>query len=295
MSEKESAEWFWGSAGLDYRNPDVITEAEREAFLANFQHTHGKDAPYGPGFWLEQGLPGHLKRYRPIATAHFAGDDRRWYPSVGQLVSYSLSGFEEGLRYNIVQNQVRGDGTGLSKAEALEQVALAFWWVGSRGMASIQRALQGYEWIDPDHPVTMPTGWKAEPSALASGLDFSKEGLTSAERASLESWYLEHEGEVPLDVQFMAKNAPELLKAFRNRFENTLKLLPTQLIPYSMLQVNVMRGYGPGIREGVLLGRGLGLAKSHVIRACLHGTTFGGVDKLALVEAEVGGILDSWT
>ena len=51
---------------------------------------------------------------------------------------------------------------------------MAFLVCGPLGMDTISRALEGFEWITPDHPAPYPEGWAADPAAFSSGLDLSR-------------------------------------------------------------------------------------------------------------------------
>ena len=297
-------DWHVGNVGLDQADLDTFSEEEREAFFRSYAATHGTDpktgryTPYGPYFFADHGQPGHMKRYRLLVTSLLNADpagDTSYYPTmIGELVWYCRGGFREGVRYAVMQNNQYGDRTGLTKAECVEAMGLAFWWIGSRGMREIQEALEGYEWTEPELPVSWAPGWRPDPESFRSGLDFSTPELNSDELASLEQWYEQYLGEVPPHIRLLAKYRPVALKAWRNRFENTLRLLPKQLAPYAMIHVNTMVGCAAGIREGIQLAKGFGMTRDQVLWAAGAAPIWGGVEVLGLVEAVAGDVLDGW-
>jgi hypothetical protein len=182
----------------------------------------------------------------------------------------------------------------LSKAELLELFALAFRYVGPRGMAVIAEAVRDHPWQEPERPVRWPVGWAPDPEAFKSGIDFSTPDLSDAERRLVEDWYMRYLGEIPDHISFLARNRPALLKAYRNRFENTLRLLPKQVEPYVLIQNSVERTFPRGLREGILLARGFGMSKIDVLEALSWGTFYGSSPALDLVDQDLTEIIDAW-
>src|SRR5262249_33788106 len=130
-----------------------------------------------------------------------------------------------------------------------------------------------------------------------SGIDFSHPGLTSTELALVLAWYTRILGEVPGYVRFLARDRPHLLKAHRNRYENTIRNgLPKQMLPYLLLHYDVIRGFKEGIRENVLLARAFGVKKEYVVGVmCRAMTSYGGPAALSVAEDAVGDVLENWT
>jgi hypothetical protein len=277
--------------GLDLSNPDLTTEEEKRAFKAAYASVLGRSHD-GLNFWLDHD-PSVLKRYRRFAEAMVPNYEDEPY-SVGvtaYLAVYALTGFADGVRYLVQVNQNRG----FSKAQNLEAIALAFLHIGPRGMETVAHALRDFEWIEePETPAAFPPGWKADPDAFASGLDFTKTELSQAEERSLVSWYERTLGEVPSYARLLLKHQPALLKAYRDRYENTLKTLPKQFMSTSLLCLNATRGNREGIRENLLLGRALGVSKSALMKMIAYGTLYGGIESLSVVEATAGDLLDTW-
>jgi hypothetical protein len=273
--------------GLDLEHVDQLSEAERAAFSRTFQDLTGRPH-HGLNFWLDT-RPDVLKRYR--AWADRINDDREngtYNPNgFGFLVWYALNGYEPGVRYLLHVEQ----RLGLTRDEVLEGIALAFIWAGPRGMETIATGLDGYEWQTPAARPRFAGNWAPDPDAFASGLDFSTPVMSAAELRSLTEWYERVETEVPPYVPFLARERPELLKAYRNRFENTLRLLPKQVMPYVMIHVNVQRGFAEGVREGVLLARGFGMTRRQILEAISWGSFYGGAESVSLVERAAGDVL----
>lgn len=278
--------------GLDLSRPEVTTRAEIDEFrrISSLQLDVQQS---GLDFWLEEN-PEVLKRYRAWADTlrvHTPDKKPNSYSGSGItiLINYANHGFTTGLKYSI-----RGTNRFLTKAECLEVFALAFRYVGPKGMALIAEAARQTVWKEPALPALWPEGWGPDSDAFRSGLDFSKPGLSDAEKKLLDDWYLRYLGEVPGHVHLLAKERPEMLKAYRSRFENTLRLLPKQLEPSVLIQTSVERAFPQGIREGVLLARGFGMKKVEVLEAMSWGTFYGTVPALDAAYEAVGDVLDDW-
>jgi hypothetical protein len=276
--------------GLDLDSVDQLTESEREAFRRTFEELTGRPH-HGLNFWLDA-RSDVLKRYRSWADRIDVDRENRTYNpnGFGFLVWYALNGYEPGVRYLLHVEQ----RLGLTREEVLEGIALAFIWAGPRGMETIARGLDGYEWQTPAERPRFPDGWAPDPEAFASGLDFTSPGLSDAELRSLTGWYERVEMEVPAYVPFLTRERPELLKAYRNRFENTIRLLPRQVMPYVMIHVNTQRGFAEGIREGILLARGFGMTRAQTLEAISWGSFYGGVESLSIADRAAGDLLSGW-
>lgn len=277
--------------GLDLTRPDSVTPDEREAYAHYYEDWLGRPHA-GMTFWLDHDRPGALKRTRllveqiPVPTV--AGG---LYPeSIVWLVLYALTGFVEGVRYVVFSAHRRG----LTESQILEYVATAFLWIGPRGMDTVASALGGFEFTQPRQQVTFPDGWAADPDAFHCGLDFSTSTLSDAELTSLLTWYQTNVGEIPEYVDFLARWRPDLLKAYRNRFEHVLVELPKQVMPCAMILVNTLRGFADGVREGVLLARHWGVERDHVIQLMCALLEYGGAEQLSIVQRAVGELLVDW-
>jgi alkylhydroperoxidase/carboxymuconolactone decarboxylase family protein YurZ len=276
------------SLGLDLLRPDETTEEEKEAFRRLHFELVGHRQP-GNNFWIDE-RPDVQKRYRLWSDSLTFATRGSGAPGLSMLVMYGNMGYEEGVRLLVHGNQ----RSGMTKAQVLDTLAMAFMYLGPLGMATAANALEGYTWIEPPVPMAFPDGWTYDPDAFKSGLDFSSTRLSEDEVNKLEHWYETTLGEIPGYVRFFSRYRPVVLKAYRNRFENTLKVLPKQYWPYFLIDLNVTRCYREGIREGVLLGKGFGMTRDQVVEAIGHGTFYGGMDAASVAYEAAGDILDSW-
>jgi hypothetical protein len=206
------------------------------------------------------------------------------------MTYYALTGYVEGVRYLVYISQQLG----MTKSMVMEGLSISFLHAGPRGSETIAQALEDYPWIEPTATAQFPDGWAPDPDAFRSGLDFEVKELSAEELSLLEDWYRRYLGEVPGYVPFMARHNPVMLKAYRHRFETTLVELPKQVMPTSVLHYNVSRAHAEGIRENVLLARGFGVTKDHVLRTLLAPTINAGVETTTLVNTVVGDVLDRW-
>jgi hypothetical protein len=274
--------------GLDLARVGATTEREKADFQRFYAANLGRAHP-GLDFWLDQG-PDVLKRYRAFATSEVSGGVEGAFTGFGFLQHYALLGYAEGVRYLIrLWQQQR-----LNKDQVLEGLAIGFIHMGPRGMETVAEALDGYEWLTPASPTRFPEGWAPDPHAFHSGMDFSTSEVRPGEIDSLRDWYERSLGEIPRYVGYLAKYRPEALKAFRARYENCLQLLPKQVMPYTLLHYNVIRGSGDGIRENVLLGRAFGMTRQQALRPIYSALLNAGVETVSLVNRVAGDIFADW-
>jgi hypothetical protein len=98
--------------------------------------------------------------------------------------------------------------------------------------------------------------------------------------------------EVPRHAAFLARHRPGLLKAYRNRYEHAIRdSLPTQMLPYLLLNHDVVRGFGGGIRENVLLGRALGMTREQLLDGICFAVLHAGANALDVVDEAAGDLL----
>jgi hypothetical protein len=161
-------------------------------------------------------------------------------------------------------------------------------------METIALALKDYQWIEPARPATFPDGWAHRPGFLRTGLDFSTREASSDEAGLMRDWYLRTMGEVPAYVELLLDLRPSLLKAYRNRYENLLRELPTEFIPASLLHYDVIRGFGDGIRENVLLLRALGVDRQLVVNIAGSASLNGGMAGFSVLAKAAGDVLRNW-
>jgi hypothetical protein len=180
----------------------------------------------------------------------------------------------------------------------MDILALAFLHASPRGMHYVADAgsEQLRNWEEPEALERWPAGWVFDPAAFKTGVDFTSPEATEEDVERIQQWYQDTLGEVPRYVRFLARHRPRLLKAYRSRFEYAVRdALPSQMVAYSLLNLSVARRSAEGIRENVLLGRGLGMTKAQLLDAICWGLYYGGVDGLAVADAAAADILDSMT
>jgi len=278
------------SRGLELGNMEDVSDNEVKDF-ANFYNSVLGHRHIGLDLWLDT-RPDVLKRYRQYsdtATPRTFEDDHR-ITGAGFTTFYAVVGYDVGVRYAIHMMQVAG----MTRSQVYENLAICFLVAGPRGMETIALALRDYEWLEPTRPATFPDGWAHRPEFLRSGLDFSTREVLDGEMEMLEDWYLRTIGELPPYVELLLDLRPSLLKAYRNRYENLLHELPTEFIPASLLHYDVIRGFGEGIRENVLLLRALGVSRDQVVNIAGSASLNGGMAGFSIMAKAAGDVLRDW-
>jgi hypothetical protein len=275
--------------GLDVTNPDLTTPEEIASFHAEYERTNkGRLDSYE--FWIEF-RPDVLKRHK-ARSRYLFGDEAALYPLQLQLLAihqYAIEAFRGGIGYEIRLAQ----SNGAQRTDILDALSVAFIHSGHAGMyaarAAAAEALRGYQ--DPPLTDRFPPNWDVDPKAYDSGMDYSTRDASRADIDSLIDWYERTLGEVPRSAQLLAKHRPGLLKAYRNRYENAIRDVPKQMLPYLLLNHNVVRGNADGIREHVLLGRAMGMTTGQLLDSVTMAVLFAGIEVLGLVEQVAGDLL----
>jgi hypothetical protein len=280
--------------GLNLDRPEVSTQEEIDTFRRVADFVFGKQQD-GLDYWLDE-KPEVLKRYRAWAGAMYipraAGQPANTWAASGvvALYRYANTGFDPGLAYGI---HVRTRN--MTKAQILEEVELVFRYCGPRGMEALARALRAQTFPEaPSNPVTWPAGWAPDPDAFRSGVDFSSREATPEDVRKIVDWYDRTLGEVPRHIRFLARHRPDVLKTYRSRYENTLRLLPKQTEPWALLQISMLNRDAGRIREAMLLARAWGITKPQVLEAISWGTFYANQGTLDLVDEVAGDIVDAW-
>jgi hypothetical protein len=277
--------------GLDVANPDVTTAEEIAEFHEAYERTN-KGRLDSFEFWIEF-RPDVLKRHK-ARSPFFFGPEAGRYPLPGQLLAihqYAIEAFTGGIGYEIRLAQ----SNGARRSDILDALSVAFIHSGHAGMYAVRaeaaEALRQYE--DPANLDRFPPNWSIDPDAFDSGMDYSTREATPEDIASLMRWY-EHElGEVPRSARMLARHRPTLLKAYRNRYEHAIRdSLPKQMLPYLLLNHNVVRGNADGIREHALLGRAMGMSTEQLLDSVSLAVLFAGIEVLGIVEEAAGDVLD---
>ena len=278
------------SRGLELGDMENVSGEEVSAF-ADFYNSVLGHRHIGLDLWPDT-RPDVLKRYRQYsdtATPRTFEDDHR-ITGAGFTIFYAVVGYDVGVRYAIRMMQVAG----MTRSQVYENLAICFLVGGPRGMETIALALRDYEWLEPARPAAFPDGWAHRPEFLRSGLDFSTREVLDGEMELLRDWYLRTIGEIPPYVELLADLRPALLKAYRNRYEHLLHELPTEFIPASLLHYDVIRGFGEGIRENVLLLRALGVSRDQVVNIAGSASLNGGMAGFSIMANAAGDVLRDW-
>ncbi|RVQ69657.1 hypothetical protein EKN06_05725 [Croceicoccus ponticola] len=277
----------WVHRGLDLSNPTQLSPEEAQAFRDHYAAQFGHSLN-GLDWWLDQN-PEVLKRYRLYCSLTL-----RVEPAItgnGTLTFYAIRGYLKGVQYVLHSWRARG----VSKAQALEMLAMAFVHAGPRGMETIAEAAKGIEFEEnPEKGSKFPEGWAADIEAFRSGLDFSSVDLSSSEKSKLYDWYLATVGEIPPYVRFMAEHRPRLIKTHRARFENMLYHLPKQMWPTTMLYYHVMSRLAEGIRENVLLCKAWGVTKADTLDTIGNALVYGQMEAATMIQNEAGDVFEGW-
>jgi hypothetical protein len=272
--------------GLELTNLDEMSEEEKEAFRAHYERMLGYSHE-GLNFWLDQD-PAVLKRYRLWCALNLPvkGGISDLLGS-GYTAYYATHGYVQGTRYISLWNVK-------NKARMREQLAIAFLHCGPMGMETVAKAMEGIELPEEDEPLEYMAPYLPDPAAFSTGIDFSDPELSPDEFERIKAWYMQYLGETPRYVNFLGKYRPAMLKAYRNRIENMLKVSPKQALPLTLLHYHVLEGHGPGIRENVLWSRGFGVFRDDLMNHIGNALVYAGPEGASLVDEVVGDVIDNW-
>jgi hypothetical protein len=279
--------------GLDLDNLDVVTDAEISSFRSSYKTSHGAilDAYE---FWLDFD-PGVVKSHR-IQARYSSSEEGRSQPlhgTLGFLHLYTVMGYENGIRYEILHAR----SLGATKSAILQTLELAFVHSGPRGIDATRSASRGIlddcDDTGDEMSTLFPPGWAPEPGKFEFDLDMTTAALSKGELEAIQSWYVETTGEVPPHVDFLANGRPGLLKAYLYRVGRAMRgPLPAQILPFVLLQMHVARANPAGIRESALLGRGLGMTPDQLYEAAAWGTMYGGPSSLSIATDVANSVFD---
>ena len=272
--------------GMNLLEPDVTTEEE----IAQFRRFYAfakKEQNKSYEFWLEF-RPDVLKRHKLRTATRTVGPGYP-LPALAALHQYVITGFSDGIGYEIELARTMGARRG----DILDTISVAFIHSGHPGMYRVTEhadALRNYTEV-PDAE-RFPPNWSFDPGAFDSGMDYSVREATPEDLRRLTDWYERVLGEVPENARFLAENRPDLLKAYRNRYEHAIReSAPAQLLPFMMLHYNAVRGFAGGIRENALLAKALGMTRPQVLNAICLAELHGGAEVFDVVAEAAGDVL----
>jgi alkylhydroperoxidase/carboxymuconolactone decarboxylase family protein YurZ len=258
------------ATGLDWSDADRITDDERRSLATWYAETHEVDSSSELSltgfvdFWLSE-RPDVLKSYRR-AIETTCGFDALPAAAVGLLFlhQYVVTANAKGVLYEVIASRYWG----ASRDQVVETLAFAFLHAGPHGMAVATASCGDYlgKWTEETAgSATWPAGWRPDPVAMRSGIDYYSDGFSHEDRAALEEWHRRTEGEVPDYVAYLAERNPAGLKAFRHRFEHALRgALPKQMAPLFLLQVAGLRGEPAAQRRAAHMARAFGVSDEQI-------------------------------
>jgi len=274
-----------GYQGLDLATLDATTTAEWTAWRAADYATRGFALP-AYDFWLEfrADVVKRLTYLRPLINDQLS--------TLCYLEYYAIVGFEEGVLYCIDGAERQGIG----RDTVLDALAIAALYSPTMGLHRMAPQLRQriYDLRLRAETFAWPDNWESDRAVWSCGLDYSSRAATDAEVQAVRQWYASLTGEVPRFVEFLADFHPDLLKGYRNRLENVVRTCPNQFVPYSLIVLEGLRGQPDGIRDAVLLARGLGMTRQQAIAALVQPSRYGGVGVLSMIDVAVGPILRAW-
>jgi hypothetical protein len=95
-------------------------------------------------------------------------------------------------------------------------------------------------------------------------------------------------------VRFLGRHRPDVLKAWRNRYEHLVSTLPVQLLPLAAIKLGTYSCTAELIRENVLLARYLGVSREDTLMTAISGLLYGQMEAAAMLDAAAGDLFDNW-
>jgi hypothetical protein len=272
--------------GLNLLQPDVTTDEEIAQFR-NFYTFVKKEQNKSYEFWLEF-RPDVLKRHK-IRTATRSVGPGYPIPALSALHQYVVTGFHDGIGYEIELAR----SMGARRGDVMDTISVAFIHSGHPGMYEVTRHAQALrDYAEIADVERFPPNWSFDPGVFDSGMDYSVMEASPEDLRKLTDWYERVLGEVPKSASFLAEHRPDLLKAYRNRYEHAIReSLPAQMLPYLMLHYNAVRGSKDGIRENLLLGKALGMTRPQLLNAICEAELHGGGEVFDVVDKAAADVL----
>ena len=283
--------------GVDWRTPGGLSAREAELIRDWYSTNHGEgdlSVVQFVGFWLQHGSE-PMKRWRRMAESSMS--DGFSAPSVPVslfLHTYAVLGWQDGALYETISALKWG----VSRTQVLEILGLAFIHAGPMGIGNIapgcDRIIREWDGKADEVARIWPEGWATDAQAFRAGLDFSQSGMTGAEVAVLADWYRDHQGEVPSYVGFLAATKPELLKAFRQRYESTIGEMPKQLVPLLIFHTAAMLGKAGAMRRAAYQARKYGVRRSEIICTASLAALYAGDLGMEAIADVLSPLLADW-
>jgi hypothetical protein len=182
---------------------------------------------------------------------------------IQNMHSYMMTGWETGI-LNSFHTLRRW---GMEKQQLMEIVMFSSLYAGMRGLGHTYHAIGDMlaVFAPPDRgPAPFPPGWEIDNEGFKAGLDMTTRSLTDQDRKNITEWYEKTIGYLPNSYEWGMKYHPEFIKSSRARWENSIKSLPKQVVPFIMLRHNTIMGSRDGLRESALLGKAWGMTSDWI-------------------------------
>jgi alkylhydroperoxidase/carboxymuconolactone decarboxylase family protein YurZ len=289
--------------GLDWSQPNTITNEEAEGLRRWYVETHGEGnldlTPFVP-FVIEH-FPGAFKRYRRhIQTISSTPDGIPQAVTVLLFLHYyTRIGNERGILYEIIAAREEG----VTKQQVLDLLALTFVTSGPFSMNAVASGASEYlnRWnpaADEENPPGLwPSNWSPDARISKSvDLDHRTTSLADGEWQALIDQYRNATQTVPPYVQFFALHRPDLLKTTRHRYDGVMEAcsLPIQLIPLLQLHTAAIAGRGQGAAEAAVVAHRVGVTKEQVIQTVAWAFLYADESTMNVVSEALHPIVSGW-
>jgi alkylhydroperoxidase/carboxymuconolactone decarboxylase family protein YurZ len=279
---------------------DVFTDEEKALTLEWYRrvHDHG-DLDLAPfaRFMLEHDPTGFKRLRRHLVALDEELDEPPLPTAAGVLMfvhTYVVLGMGKGALYEIIAMRELG----ASRAEIAETIRLAALHGGPRGINALAEVADEYlrEWTDEtESTVAWPEGWAPDVERFRSGIDLSSDELLPGELELIRDWYARTIGEVPPQVDFLARAAPSALKTQRARFETAVTgALPAQMIPLLTLHLSAVRLWPKPLRRSLQAARSLGVTRREAVSALFWAGVYGADVVMETAFDAAGDVLEAW-
>ncbi len=299
-AERESPAEFLGM-GIDL-STDTFTDEEKARTLAWYRryHDHG-DLDLAPfaRFMVEHEPTGFKRLRRHMIALDEELDEPPLLLAAGVLMfvhTYFVLEMGKGALYEIITMRELG----ATRAEIMETIALGALHGGPRGINAFAEVGDEYlrKWqedADAVSRVAWPAHWAPDAERFRSGIDLAVDELLPGELELIRDWYRHTLGEVPPQVDFLARVAPCAYKTQRARFETAVKgALPAQMIPLLMLHLSALRLWPKPLRRSLQLAKALGVRRREVVSTLFWAGVYGADAVMEAAFDAAGDVLEAW-
>ena len=297
---RESPAEFLGM-GIDL-STDTFTDEEKALTLDWYRryHDHGELdlAPFAR-FMVEHDPTGFKRLRRHMIALDEELDEPPLPLAAGVLMfvhTYFVLGMGKGALYEIITMRELG----ATRAEIMETIALGALHGGPRGINAFAEVGDEYlrDWKEDAGTasrVAWPAHWAPDVSRFRSGIDLAADELLPGELELIRDWYRRTLGDVPAQVDFLARVAPRAYKTQRARFETAVKgALPAQMIPLLTLHLSALRLWPRPLRRSMLLAKSLGVRRHQAVSTLFWAGVYGADLVMETALDAAGDVLEAW-